>query len=170
MFNYYKNKPLYNSIISGVIYFLFSWSVDFMEITKAPFMVLMFFLPGLTFPLLTCYLKRDYTNYSNIQFIIHLILSILIYYGSVYLFIEISSVFGGIMGSLFFQLETKILLKKAITWKQIITTCLLSGIGFIPYQFINHYGVSIGIGILLWTILNGHLLNNAYKKTEPIVI
>jgi len=138
-----------------------------MEITKAPFMVLMFFLPGLTFPALTCYFNSSYSNYSKIKIVLHLVLSILIYYGSVYLFIEISSILGGIIGSLFFQLETKMLIKKAITWKQIIITCLLSGIGFIPYQFLNHYGISIGIGVLIWTILNGNLLNNKYKKQNP---
>src|SRR5690349_19202260 len=83
---YKNNKPLLNSVIAGLIYFLFCWSIDFGDTTKGLFMASMLFLPGLTFPLTTCYYKTEKISYSDGRRIGHLALAVAIYHGSVWLF------------------------------------------------------------------------------------
>ncbi|GAA3930838.1 hypothetical protein GCM10022406_15190 [Hymenobacter algoricola] len=167
--NYYKNRPLFNSILAGALYFLFCWSLDYGDLTKGLFMSLMLFLPGLTFPLTTCYYRTDNIKYSSFHRIIHFVLSVGIYHGSVWLFsaegqIKYITILAGLLGSLLFQLLTKFILKKEITLTQIALTSLLSGLAFLPYELSERLGIFIGLAVFLWTITNGITLNKEYRK------
>jgi hypothetical protein len=166
---YKNNRPLLNSILAGLFYFLFCWSIDFGDATKGLFMTLMLFLPGLTFPLTTCYYKTEKNSYSDIQRISHLILSVAIYHGSVWLFsgeglIKYITVLAGFFGSLVFLIVTKYLLKKEISFVQIILTSILSGLAFLQYEINGRQGIFMGIAVFLWTTINGLSLNIEYKK------
>jgi hypothetical protein len=166
---YTKNKPLINSIFTGLFYFVFCWSIDFGDSTKGLFMTLMLFLPGLTFPLTTCYFRNVGYKRTDTQKILHIILSIGIYHGSVWLFsaegrIKFITILAGLFGSLLFQLSAKYILKKNLTFIQIAITAILSGLSFLPYELIGRLGLLMGLSVFLWTIINGLLLNIEHKK------
>lgn len=170
---YTKNKPLLNSILTGICYFILCWSIDFGESTKGLFVATMIFLPGLTFPLTTCYYKSDEVNYTNLNRMLHLVLSIGIYHGSVWLFsgegsIKFSPVLAGFLGSLFFLSLTKYLLKKEITIVKIILIAVLSGLAFLPYELIGQLGITLGLSVFMWTVINGIALNDADRKVSNI--
>jgi hypothetical protein len=167
--NYKANRPLLNSIFSGIFYFLFCWSLDFGDATKGPFMTLMFFLPGLTFPLTTCYYKTNEIKYSDMIRILHIFLSSGIYYGSVWLYsgegrVKFITILAGFLGSLLFMLVTKYLLKKEITIVKILLTSIISGLAFLPYELIGRLGMLTGLAVFIWTVINGMTLNDEYRK------
>jgi uncharacterized membrane protein YjjP (DUF1212 family) len=164
-----NNRPLLNSVISGLIYFLFCWSIDFGDTTKGLFMALMLFLPGLTFPLSTCYYKTENISYSYGRRIGHLVLSVAIYHGSVWLFsgegrIKYITVLAGFLGSLLFLIVTKHLLKKKISFVQILLISILSGLAFLQYEINGQEGLFMGIAVFLWTLVNGLILNIEHRK------
>lgn len=166
---YKNNRPLLNSILAGLFYFLFCWSIDFGDATKGLFMTLMLFLPGLTFPLTTCYYKTEKISYSDIRRIGHIILSVAIYHGSVWLFtgegrIKYITVLAGFLGSLLFLIVTKYLLKKKISFVQILLTSILSGLAFLQYEINRPEGLFLGLAVFLWTFVNGLILNIEYRK------
>ena len=166
---YKSNRPLLNSVLTGLFYFIFCWSLDFGDGTKGLFMTLMLFLPGLTFPLTTCYYKPTKPSYSDIQRISHVVLSVIIYHGSVWLFsgegrIKYITVLAGLLGSLLFLLVTKYLLKMNISFIQILLTSIGSGLAFLQYEVNGRQGLFMGIAVFLWTIINGLSLNIAYRK------
>ncbi|MNJ84647.1 hypothetical protein D3C87_21050 [compost metagenome] len=165
---YEKNKPLFNSLLTGAFYFFLCWSVDFENMTKGLLVALMLLLPGLTFPLATCYFGNHSKN-SEIRNLLHAILSIAIYHGCAWLFsgegqVKYITILAGFLGSLFFLLSTRYILKKQIDLIHILLTSVLSGLAFLPYELIGHFGYLIGLAIFLWTIFNGSLLNFAYKR------
>jgi hypothetical protein len=166
---YKNNRPLLNSILTGLFYFLFCWSLDFGDGTKGLFMTLMLFLPGLTFPLTTCYYKTSDKSYSDIRRVSHLLLSVAIYHGSVWLFsgegrIKYITVLAGLVGSLAFLLVTKYILKKNISLIQILLASILSALAFLQYELNGRQGLFMGISVFLWTIINGLTLNIEYRK------
>ena len=166
---YNKNRPLLNSILTGIFYFLFCWSIDFGDATKGLFMILMLFLPGFTFPLTTCYYKTKEIKYSDLNRIVHLVLSVGIYHGSVWLFsgegrIKYITILAGLLGSLFFLLITKYLLKKEIAILKIVLISILSGLAFLPYELIGRLGILMGLAVIMWTVINGIIINDEYRK------
>lgn len=165
---YEKNKPLFNSLLTGAFYFFLCWSVDFENMTKGLLVALMLLLPGLTFPLVTCYFKGHSKN-SDARNLLHAVLSIAIYHSCAWMFsgedqVKYITVLAGFSGSLFFLLSTRYILKKQIDFIHILLTSILSGLAFLPYELIGHFGSLIGLAIFLWTIFNGSLLNFAYKR------
>jgi hypothetical protein len=165
---YKNNRPLMNSIFTGLFYFLFCWSLEFGVATKLPFILVMPYLPGLTFPLTTCYYKTVTNSLTFIRKIVHLTLSVLIYLGSVWLLsgeLRMGAFFviAGFSGSFFFLIATKYLLRKEISDFHILGTSVLSGLAFLlPY--INKSAMYLGLALFLWTFFNGLLLNSEYKK------
>jgi hypothetical protein len=164
---YKNNRPLMNSIFTGLFYFLFCWSLEFGVATKLPFILVMPYLPGLTFPLTTCYYKTVTNSLTFIRKIVHLTLSVLIYLGSVWLLtgelLTGAFVIAGFSGSFFFLIATKYLLRKEISDFHILGTSVLSGLAFLlPY--INKSAIYLGLALFLWTFFNGLLLNSEYKK------
>lgn len=130
------------------------------------FISVMMFLPGLTFPLVTTYYKLNGDN----KILVHLILSVLIYHCSVWLFsgeggIKYITIVAGIFGSSLYLIITKVILKRDISVMQIIVTALLSGLAFLPYALIGREGLLIGLAIFQWNIFNGIILNHEYKKS-----
>lgn len=168
--NKYKhNRPLLNSILARLLYFLFCWSIDFGDATKGLFIALMLFLPGLTFPLTTCYYLTENISHSDVRRIGHLILSVAIYHGSVWLFsadgrIKHITALAGFSGSLLFLIMTKYLLQKRISIVQILLASILSGLAFLQYEINGQNGLLIGLAIFLWTVVNGIILNIEYRK------
>jgi hypothetical protein len=163
-----ENKILKNCIIFSLIYFLFSMSIDFTDTFKIAFIVLMQFLPGLTFPISTTYYKK--IQISNVKIIAHVILSISVYYANVWLYsyegsFDLSPIFAGFFGSFFYLVISKYLLKIILNWKIIIVVAIISGIGFIPNILLKGNGTSIGFAILIWTLINGALIFDAQKRT-----
>lgn len=162
---YRKNKPLINALISGTIYGLFCWSIDFSESIKEMFISLMFFFPGITFPLFTSYFKlKD----KEFRIITHIILSILIYIASVYLYtgegrIEYITVAAGAMGAFLYLFVTKLILYKEITFAHILIFTLISGASFLPYELLGRTSIYLGLAVLIWTTANGLLMNQVYK-------
>lgn len=140
---------------------MLSLSIDFIDTFKFFFIIFMQFLPGLTFPIFTTYYQKMKTSSVNIA--LHIILSIFIYYSNVWVYsyersFEYSPIFAGLIGSLFYQILTKYLLKLETKLVEIIAVALISGIGFIPTIILNGNGFSIGFAILMWTLINGYLM------------
>ncbi len=166
---YSTNKPLVNSILTGMLYFLFCWSIDLSDTVKGFFSILMLFLPGWTFPLTTCYFNCNGTNPGSLRIQLHAILSVLIYHGSVWIFtaegrIKYITVLAGFSGALLFLIVTKYLLGKEITWFQILVYSITSGAAFLCYEFGNRDGLFMGLAVFLWTMINGQLLNHEFRK------
>ncbi|MFM2386948.1 MAG: hypothetical protein RL660_1705 [Bacteroidota bacterium] len=163
-----NNKPFVNAILSGLLYFLFFWSWDFSEAMKT-FSPLMFVLPGITFPFTTC-------NYENIEakhpvaiMMVHLSLSLAIYFGAVWLYsaegrIDYISILAGFLGSLLFMLLTKYLLNKEIALQHIILVAIISGLAFIPQTINRQSVILLGVAVFIWTVSNGFLLNDVQHK------
>ena len=168
---YTRNRPLLNSILTGLFYFGFCWTIDFGDTTKFIFMSLMLFLPGITFPLTTSFFTKDNEEIDEGNKILHVILSVLIYHGSVWLFsakgkLMYITIFAGVLGSFLYQLSSKYILKKKLTLVQVYVTAFFSGLSFIPYEFIKVSGLMMGVSVILWTIINGTLLNIEYNSNE----
>ena len=166
---YKDNKPLIHSVFSGLFYLLFCWSLEFGDSTKGAFMVLMLFLPGLTFPLTTSYYQTEKISNADTRRIVHLIFSVIIYHGSVWLFsgegrIKFITVLAGFSGSFLYLILTKYALQKKISFTQIMLTAAISGLAFLQYEMNGREGLFMGVAVCLWTIANGQLLNMEYKK------
>jgi hypothetical protein len=166
---YKDNKPLIHSVCTGLFYLLFCWSLEFGDSTKGSFMVLMIFLPGLTFPLTTSYYQTEKISNADARIIVHLIFSVAIYHGSVWLFsgegrIKYITVLAGFSGSLLYLILTKYVLQKKISFTQIILTATISGLAFLQYEMYGREGLFMGLAVCLWTIANGQLLNLEHKK------
>ncbi len=59
---------------------------------------------------------------------------------------------------------SKLLLKYPFSNPEILITGILSGLAFLPWFFLGGYP-SIGLAILLWTVINGYLFNLKYRTT-----
>ena len=135
----------------------------------------MLFLPGLTFPLATCYFDLETGNERATRKYAHFVLSVAIYHGCVWLFsgeaqIKYITVLAGFIGSLLFLLATKYLLKKTIPLWQILVAALISGFSFLLFEAIHKTGLWLGIAVFFWTIVNGQLLNLAQQKSVPVLL
>jgi hypothetical protein len=166
---YKNNRPLVNSIFAGVFYFLFCWSLEFIDAAKLPFILVMPYLPGLTFPLTTCYFKTVTNSLTVIQKISHLTLSISIYFGSVWLTsgekrMDTRIGVAGFLGSVLFLIATKYLLRKKISHFHILGISVLSGLAFLLCAINKSNSFYLGLAMLLWTFFNGLILNVEYKK------
>lgn len=167
---YNQNRPLINSILIGTLYLLFCWSIDYIESLKLVFMGLMLFLPGLTFPLTTTYPLEESQNQTEKR-ILHTILSVSIYHGSVWLFsgegrIKWITLLAGFAGSLGYLVITRLILKYRFSFLEIFVTTLFSGLAFLPYELIGREPLLMALAIFLWTIVNGFLINLKYKTTS----
>lgn len=169
-----QNKPLVYSVLSGLIYLLMHASMDFGGASVGILLLLLIVLPGITFPLTTAYYDSGNTVNSLVKKIIHFVLSLAIYLLIFLLFYMDYTeggtstyliIFAGLFGSLLFQVLTKYLLKKEITWVQIIITATLSGLVLLPFLLFGRHGVLLGLAVFLWITINGFLLNAEYKKT-----
>lgn len=172
---YSKNRPLFYSILTGIIYFLLYWSLDFGSASIGSLLAVMFFLPGLSFPLATSYYHSGKIKNPILKNGIHFVLSFGIYIVIFFLFYldymgggtqKYLMLFYGFFGSLFFQLLTKHLLKKEITISQIAVTSFLSGLALLPFILIGKNGIEIGLAVFLWTMINGKLLNDEYQRAS----
>ncbi len=168
---YKSNRPLFNSVLTGLFYFFFCWSIDFGEATVDLFYFLMIFLPGLSFPLTTSYYNVGSLNKLKLRILFHLALSALIYYGVVLLFateglMPLGVVLAAFSGSLLFLLVTKYLLRKNISILQIILTAIASGLTFLICDIFDRYGFFIGVSVLLWTLVNGFSMNIEYRRSR----
>lgn len=162
-----KKIILIKSLLFGILYFLFSTSLDYTDLFKVPFIILMQFLPGITFPISAVnYIKLKTTP---IKVIVHILFSVIIYYSNVWLYsyqndFKLSPIFAGLLGSLLFLVMSKYILKLNTKWNEIIISSLLSGIVFLPIVLFEGIGISIGLAILLWTLLNGVIMYKSQKN------
>jgi hypothetical protein len=165
MTTFKRNRPLVNSIVTGIVYFLFCWTLDFGEDKKMLFYILMMFLPGLTFPLTTTHYNLTQDRNTDLRLTGHIILSILIYHGSVWLFsaggrVKYMPILAAFLGSLFYLVATKFLLKKRLSFFQIALTSMLSGLAFFPsLTGVERPVILFGLPVFMWTIINGLLMN-----------
>ncbi|MFD1187945.1 hypothetical protein [Pontibacter rugosus] len=172
---YQSNKPFINSLITGLFYFLFTVSVYFIEVTKIPYMVLMPYLPGVTFPLLTTYYNLPNDKRTDKKVFIHFVLSVLVNHGCVWLYSGEGSmphivVAAGAVGSLLYLLTTKYILRKRLSLTMIWLASTSSGLVFLPYDLQGTKSFfMLGPAILIWTLINGLLLNREYK-ISPIQV
>ncbi|MFN8415668.1 MAG: hypothetical protein U0U66_05000 [Cytophagaceae bacterium] len=154
----------------GLFYFLFCWYFEYSDTSKAWFIFWMLFLPGVTFPLTTSYYKNGSSYYSLRKKLSHLIVSVVIYHVSSWLFygesyIRFSSLFAGFIGSFLYLLSIRYMLKKDLSLPIILLVSILSGLAFLPYQMIERYRMFLGLAIFIWTFVNGFVLNREYKKS-----
>ena len=169
---YIKNRPLINSLVTGLFYFIFTWSIDFSEGIKGLYMLLMLFLPGITFPLLTSYyyLPNDERTIMKIWF--HIVLSVLIYHGCVWLYtgegrVQYITLAAGAVGSLLHLLTTRYILRKQLSLIGIVVVSILSGLVFLPYELQEtKTSLLLATAIFLWTFINGLLLNSEYRVSN----
>ena len=163
-----KSKILRNCLIFGFLYFLLTTSIDYIDTFKVFFIIFMQFLPGVTFPISTTNYKQN--KISNTKIVIHLILSVLIYYGNCWLFnyenkFHLSPVFAGFIGSFLYLICSKFILKFELKLKEILIASLISGICFLPNIIFDKYsyGITLGFALLTWTLTNGILISRAQK-------
>lgn len=173
MNNFLKNNQSFIFALTlGILYFFFSWSLDFGDSTKALYMLLMTFLPGLTFPLFTCTIRlAEFSNFG-FKILIHLLCSVAIYHASVWIYsahgqFKFISLFAGFIGSFAFLLTSKLTILNSIKWLELLIISLLSGIGFIPCVLTTAIsGFYLGIAIFIWHLLNGWLINLKIKSIK----
>lgn len=168
---YRRNKPLCNALFTGLLYFLFCWSVAFSERAKELFIIIMLWLPGISFPLSTCYFTKKRFIFSSWQQFVHLLFSIGIYNGAIWIFsleaqVKYSFLLAGFSGSFLFLLQTKYLLKKQLSLLQIILCALLSGFVFFQFEFVVEHGFAFALPVFLWTLVNCLLLNLEFRKVN----
>ena len=162
----FENRIVKNSLIFGLIYFFIALSLDFTDNLFIVFAVFFQFLPGISFPIST-------TNYRQleipkIKIIFHVLISLLVYYGNVWIYsfersFNFSPILAGFFGSFFYLTTSMYILNLKIKWTKTLTVALLSGIAFLPNILLNGNGTSIGLAILIWTILNGILMYRTQK-------
>jgi len=167
---YKVNKPLFNSILMGLFYLVFSWfSINSHTITQL-FLMTMLFLPGITFPLSTCYYHSKTNTVSRYQKWIHFICSVGIYYGSCWVFTKFEIIYqiaAGMIGAFFFLITTKYILNKNIPFMHIFIGIILGGISFLP-NIIYKTRINIGIELFLWTVFIGYIINLEFKSMKPL--
>ncbi|PJZ46338.1 hypothetical protein CH361_04360 [Leptospira brenneri] len=150
----------------GLFYFVFASLINVSKSIKELFMLTMFFLPGFTFPISTLYfnLRR-----GLIRKLIHLTLSITIYYAVANLFtfenqIKFITILAGLIGAFLFHLMTKFLLIKQIEIKHTILLGFISSLAFLPYEVWGKGSVLMGFALFSWTLINGIFINQLLKK------
>ncbi|TGM63787.1 hypothetical protein EHQ94_14185 [Leptospira meyeri] len=159
-----NHKPLFYSIVFGLFYFTFATGMNLTKTIKYLFIDTMFFLPGFTFPISTSYFDTNKVSFLRKCF--HLILSMTIYYLVVHIFlyenrIDYITIVAGFLGSFFYLLNNKFVLKQQMKIKQILFIAILSSIAFLPFEIIQRTSkeIFIGFGLFYWTVLNGGFLN-----------
>lgn len=169
---YIRNRPLINSLLSGLLYFVFTWSVDFSEGMKGLYMLLMLFLPGITFPLLTSYYNLPNDERTMMKLYLHIVLSVLIYHACVWLYtgegrVQYITLAAGAVGSLLYLLVSKYILRKKLSLIVIVMVSILSGLVFLPYELQGErLPLLLATAIFLWTLINGLLLNSEYRTSN----
>lgn len=169
---YQENKPLFNSLMMGILYFLLSMSVGISEGAKGLFMGSMIFLPGVSFPLTTCYYDDKGVLELGLKQILHVLVSVIIYHGCVWIYsgdrgMNFMAVLAGFLGSLLFMLSTKYILKKQISIFQILLVAILSGLAFINDELLSNEKIT-GLALFLWTVINGILMNYEFRKYSQL--
>jgi hypothetical protein len=169
------NKPMIGACITGIFYF-FTFSAVF--VSQSGYLFVLIYLPGITFPLVTSYFNTRHLK-NRVLFICgHFVFSILLYVFCLILFLSgadtgISFIISGLIGSLVYLTVSKSLYKEIIE-KHLFVAVVLSGIVFLPLivssRGIGALGqmwgaISMGFGIFAWTVINGYVLNSAYKKS-----
>lgn len=174
---YQKNKPLVHSILMAVFYALFIVAVPHSQL-----FLFMFFLPGITFPVTTSYYKKEKESYHLLLIITHILVSTIIYFMSVMIFLQgdastgiaqwaLLPVFAGFLGSFFYLISVNLFLNKQIDWLRLFLTALLSGMAFVLVMLERRGWITtmqdeltISLSVFFWTVINGWLLNNGYRK------
>lgn len=162
-----KNKPLWNSVFMGLFYFEFAW-LSVYESVATLFLSTMLFLPGITFPLTTCYYQSKTNTVSRYQKWIHFVCSVGIYHGSCWIFSKFGTIYqiaSGMIGAFFFLIATKYILNKNIPFSHIFIGTILGGISFIPCIFFGRIMI-LSVCLLLWTIFIGYLINLEFKSSN----
>lgn len=176
--NFMDNKPMIGAFLTGVFYF-FIFSAAF--VSESGYLFVIIYFPGITFPLVTSYFNTKHLKNRALFTCGHFIFSILLYLGCVILFLldsttGISFIFAGLIGSLVYLAVSKPLYKE-INEKHLFLAVILSGIVFLPavavlynkplLKFLGEMSGAfcMGFGIFAWTIINGYVLNSAYKKS-----
>lgn len=166
-----NNKILLFSIAFGLFYFTFASWMNLTKSIKYLFINTMFFLPGFTFPISTSYFNTN--NISLLRKFLHLILSMTIYYLVVHIFlyenrIDYITLLASFLGSLFYLINNKYVLKRQMKTKHIFFIAILSSFAFLPFEMIRRIPkeIFIGFGLLYWTVLNGAFLNFLNEKSS----
>lgn len=103
-------------------------------------------------------------KYSFPRVILDFILSASLYHGTVWIF-SLESRYDwivqldGLIGSLVYLILTFVLLNVRMKIAEIVGVSILSGLAFLPFELLDHSITTCGIGVLLWTLLNGGYLN-----------
>ncbi len=149
--------------IAGFFYLWLSIGAEYNEEIKQAFAIVMLFLPGFSFPFTTTYDPIMVVG-KDARIVPHLILSALIYHGNTWIFslerrYPAIVVATGFTGSLFYLMMTKWMFSLPMPFQSILLIALLSGISFTGFVWPGKNIVPIGIGVFLWTVLNGYYLN-----------
>lgn len=163
-----KNTPLLSSVVFGVFYFLLTAGAHFSRSILELFIFLMLFLPGLTFPFSTFAFSSMSFRYHEIRIVLFIILSVADYYAMVWLYsgegyYSFLPAAAGFLGALLYHLAAKLLLNAPGALWKIFVTALLSGAAFLPYVFSQSNLLLLGMALLLWTVINGWLINASRK-------
>ncbi len=156
-------KEIIWSAIAGFLYLWLSIGAEYNEEIKKAFATVMLFLPGLTFPFTTTY-DPVMVGSKDSRIIPHLILSGLIYHSNIWIFslegrYPAIVLVTGFTGSLFYLLMTKWMFNLLMSFQSVLLVALLSGISFIGFVLPGKNLIQIGIGVFLWTVINGYYLN-----------
>ena len=167
----FENRIIKNSIIFGLIYFFIAVSIDFTDNLFIVFAVFFQFLPGLTFPISTTKYRKLQT--PKVKILLHILISVLVYYGNVWIYsfersFYLSPILAGFFGSFLYLSTSVFILKLKIKWTELLSFSLLSGMTFIPNILLKGNGTSIGVAIFLWTILNGIAMFRIQTITQKV--
>ena len=170
-----KYKIAIYSIACGLFYFVFSISAEYGDGGKQAFVILMLFLPGVTFPIGTSYFNLSRLKNVELRIFFHFMLSVMLYHGTVWVSslerkIDSIIVMDGFVGSLFYLIITMIIMSVRMKTLEILLISIISGLAFLPFAFIDNSITNCGIGVFIWTIANGVYLNyckNRMLLTSP---
>ncbi len=164
------NLPIVSTAITGLFYLILGWNGSKSLEGRELFFGLTAILPGFTFPITTTYFNLGSTI-QKLKIGLHLLYSVALYYGIVWLTIASKDgalwVLVGLIGSLLYLIPTKLILKKKLTYLQIFIGSILSGLIYLPTTFLilSKDPLYYGILILLWTVINGVILNIEYRRS-----
>lgn len=159
----------------GIMYLLLSWSMSKSNWLDGVFIITMLYLPGVIFPLLTTIPIRESDNKLKWR-ILHILLSVLIFYGSVWIFsghvhlqLKYISILAGFIGSVVYLITTWILYNYLFSNAEISIIGLLSGLAFLSFELFGGLPL-VGLAVSLWIIFNGYLLNLKHKTTAANIV
>ncbi|AWA31140.1 hypothetical protein HYN48_14140 [Flavobacterium magnum] len=159
---YHQNKPLVHLMILGILCFI---RISFIDDPVETFILIAwaFYFMGIGFAFLT----MNYRSKKTPQILLHLICAFLTNCLAFYFFTMSDSqnfllLLGAFIGSLSYNIFTKLIFKFSVSYREIIFVAIISLIAFLPGQLYYWDILAKCISLFAWTIVNGYFAKKRY--------